>query len=425
MPSLYVTQKGDTPKGLAIKFYGNASQYPLILQVNPGLLAIKPPVSESGKLIIGQEIIIPDIAELADIFSNQPQNIGSDDPDEVTLIINDTQFKFWNGLSMEFAFDKLATEFSFKAPFEPAIPEYRAAFKPIFQPTSIYIGGKLVVKGQSFSNPSLSSDSNTVDVHGYAITGNLSKTPISEPYEFAAGASFTEIVTDVTRRFGIAVTITRAAREKADKPFDERVEFSATEDAAGKIISLAKERGLIISSTASGRLLVTLPKTEGRIVQAFVSGNPPTTVIAPSFNADALHTSYIGFAADTPIESNVPDKVKLSSIKQPGILPRIRAISPPDSSNITLEDSVRAERGRAFAEWFKVNIEAEGWRDKNGDLYAPNTLVSVYNPRAFIYSETKLFIRAVTLTKSETRKYVKMEGILPEAYSGSLPRIEL
>jgi len=425
MPKLYVTKKDDTPKGLATRFYGNASQYPLILQVNPGLLAINPPVSESGKLILGQEIIIPDIAELADLFTNQPSTISSEDPDEVAVAINETVFRFWNGLSIEFAYDKLAREFSFRAPFEPEFEQYRAAFKPIFQPTSIYIGGQLVLKGQSFAAPSLAPDSNTVEVRGYSITGNLAKTPIIAPYEFGAGASFTEIATDIARRFGIAIVIDSKARSVSDKPYEERVEFSATEDVASKLISLAKERGLILSDNARGRLVVTIPKTEGSIVQAFVSGQPPTVSINPDFDGDALHTSYIGYASNNPVESDEAENRKLPGIRQPGIIPRIRAIAPPDSSNITLPDAVRAERGRAISEWFKVSVEVEGWRDRNGDLYAPDTLISVLNPRTMIYRETKVFVRSVKLRKSETRKSAIIEAVLPEAYTGGLPDIEL
>lgn len=429
MPVNYKIIKGDSPKSIAIKFYGDGSKGALIIQANPGLNYIAEPVTTEQKLIIGQDVIIPDLVDpipaldvsekkIVSLFNVNPEVVGSDDQDEVVLMINGQSFRGFNNLDIKFDYDKIANEFSFDAPFEPDIIEYRNAFKPIYQPTSIYIGGELVITGMSSARPNLSATSNTVKVTGYSITGTLDRTSLTGPFEYAEGVTFSELITDVAARMGIVVVIDSLARNIASKPYEKRIEFSPSENIGGKITSLARERGLILSPTFNGRLLVTKPKTEGETVQAFVSGELPALRFRPTYNPDALHTSYIAYAPGTPDEDTTADTFTLNGISQPGILPRIKGITPADSDNINLEDVVRAERGRAYAEWLKASLIVAGWRDKNGNIYQPNTLVTVKAPRSMIYEDTMFFIRAVTLSKSEDRKSARLDMILPEAYSG-------
>lgn len=430
MPSNYTTITGDTPQDIAINYYGDGSQYVLILQANPDLQGVAVPIISDTELAAGQDIIIPDLvdpspAESEDIvkttsqFDNTVDETGAENPDEVQVIINGQTFKFFNGFSLSLAYDKLANEFSFTAPFDPDIQEIRDAFKPIYQPTDIYIGGKLVLKGQSAARPVLEPNRNAVNVSGYTITGTLSKTAISDPFEFKAGSTFADIITDIARRFGLAVVIDATAKEEADKPYEERVVFSNTARVGGKLTRLAQGRGLILSSTFNGRLRVTKPNVEGETVQAFVSGDESTTInIVPAFNADALSTSYIAYAPESAPVSAGADSASLKGIKQPNIIQRMHAIIAPEGANIDVEAAVRGERGRSYGEWLKINVDAVGWRDRNGNLYQPNTLVTALAPRAMIYDELTLFVRNVTLNKSNNRKSARLELILPQALSG-------
>lgn len=429
MPTNYQTINGDTPQKIASKFYGDRSKGYLIVGANPGLKFVAYPATTSQVLVTNQNIIIPDQVDptptetaepvkVVSLFDTTAQRVAADDDDEVILTIRGRAFKKFNQLSIKFDYDKIANEFSFTAPFEPDLDEYRAAFKPIYQPTAIYIGGQLIISGQSAARPLLTDDSNTVNVSGYAVTGNIDKSAITSPFEFDAGIAFSEIVSDIASRFGLAVVIDSAAADLASKPFEKRIAFEPNQPAGSKLATLARERGLIISSTYNGRVLITKPKTESSTVQAFVSGMPPALRFEPSFNPDALHTSYIAYAPETPDEEAEADSIELPGYPQPGIMPRIKGIVPGNTENQNIEDAIRAERGRAFGEWFNAILDVANWRDKNGQLYQPNTLVTVRAPRAMIYNDTTFFVRSVTLNKFEDRKTSRLELILPEALSG-------
>lgn len=429
MPLNYKTIGSDSPQSIAIKFYGDRSKGALIVSVNPGLKYVGEPVTTSQILIAGQEIIIPDqvdptpsetpeVQKTVSLFDRTPRTVAAADEDEVTLVIKGRSFRVFDNLSIKFDYDKIANEFSFDAPFDPGVPEYRDAFKPIYQSTDLYIGGELVIVGQSWANPALTSSSNTVKVTGYSKTGNIDRTAIVAPFEFDEGTTFAALITDIASRSGLAVVIDPRASEAAAKPFEKRIEFSPSEKAGSKLATLARQRGLILSPTFNGRILVSKPVTEAETVQAFVSGELPVLSFLPTYNADALSTSYIGYAPGTPDEASEANNFSLNGYPQPGILPRIRGITPSDADNQNIEDAVRAERGRAFGDWFKASLTVAGWRDKNGNLYQPNTLVTARAPRSMIYEDTTFFIRAVTLNKSSNRKSAKIDLILPEAYSG-------
>ena len=430
MPANYTTIKNDTPRAIAIKFYGDGSQYALILQANPDIQASNSPILETTELAAGQDLIIPDNVEptpadnedqvkITSQFDKSAPVVGAEDPDEILIVINGQAFRFFNNSIINFSYDKLANEFSFVAPFDPDIPEIKAAFRTFFQPTNIYIGGDLILTGQSWANPSLEPGSNTVNVKGYIRTGNLSKSTIFEPYEFSEGSTLSEIITDIAKRFGLPVVIDSQARTEADKPYEARVTFSNTEAVGGKLTSLTKERGLVLSSTSKGSVLITKPAIEGETVQSFVSGEFSTTIdIKPEFNADALFTSYIAYAPENSIGSDIAEKATATGLKQPGIIQRIRAIVAPEAANINIQSAVDGDRGRSFGAWLKVSVTAVGWRDRNGNLYKPNTFVTARAPRSMLYEDVQLFVRSVTLNKSNNVKSANLELILPESLSG-------
>jgi prophage tail gpP-like protein/phage tail protein X len=429
MPTNYRTIPGDSLQKIAAKFYGDRSKGYLLAGANPGLKYTSDVITTATTLLTGQEIIVPDQAEpspsatpgpvkVVSLFDTTPQQVSAEDEDEITLNIRGQSFKNFNNIEIKFDYDKIANEFSFVAPFEPDVKEYREAFKPLYQPASIYIGGSLVISGQAFANPNLTSDSNTVTVRGYSITGNINKGCIVAPFQFDEGTTFAGMVTDIATRSGLAVVIDPRASEIANKPFEKRVVFSPSEPAGQKLATLARERNLILSSTFNGRILVTLPQTEAATVQAFVAGDLPTLSFEPTFNADALHTSYIGYAPETPEEGSEAADTKLDGFPQPGIIPRIKGVVPGNTENQNIEAALRAERGRAFAAWFSASLIVSGWRDRAGALYQPNTLVTVRAPRAMIYEDTTFFVRAVTLSRPENKKQSKLDLILPEALTG-------
>lgn len=429
MADNYITVKGDSLQGIAYKKYGDRTKGVLIQEINPGLKYVGDFITTSAVLVTGQSLIIPEQVDptpatsatekkKVSLFSNVPSTIGADDPDEVAMLINGLLFRAFDNLVMKFDYDKLANEFSFISEFNPDIDEYRTAFKPKYQPTAIYIGGSLVIDGQSGAVPTLDPSKNAVNVKGYGNPGVLTKSAIVAPFEFDEGSTFTDIITNIAGRFGLIVVIDPLAAELSAKPFEKRIQFSPSEKVGGKLISMTKERGIVLSSTFNGRVLVTVPNTSLATVQAFVSGELPVVDFNPNFNPDALDTSYIGYAPGSPDEATEAGIVTVDGYPQPGILPRIKGITPSEADNQTLEDALRAERGRAFGEWMSPRLTVEGWRDKNGNLYTPNSIVTVKAPGVMIYEDTKFFVRAVTMRKSSNRKGAVLDLILPEAFTG-------
>lgn len=425
MPREYVTSRKDTLKSIALRYYGDASQYPRILQANPSLKGVITSgaatsiLNSNTQLITGQKISLPDIAEIANLYRNDiAESVGYVLSDDITVVINGEAFRYWNGLNIKFSFDTIGDEFAFKCPFEPDLPEHRRAFKPFYQPTLIYVGGQLVIDGQSYAVPELSDSGTMVNVRGYTKTGALDKSCINDPFEFIGGSTFKQIATDIARRFGIKVKITSRAASLANKAYEDPITFSNTEFAGGKLNQLARELGVILSSDCDGSLIIDKALLTGDIVRSFSPDNPILLDVTPGYNANQLHTDYKGYSPVSASEIFGDQSATLKAFDMPGIIRTLKAITPPESSNTDILPALKAERGRAYGEFFSLSIRVLGWRDDNDDLYKKNTLISLVYPRAMIYKETKFLIRDVSMQRDDSNQVCELSLVLPESFAG-------
>lgn len=71
-----------------------------------------------------------------------------------------------------------------------------------------------------------------------------------------------------------------------------------------------------------------------------------------------------------------------------------------------------------------VSYVVEGiptWRDPKGNLWRPNTTITLKAPEAMIYRETEFLIRNVTLRQDAQSKTATLGLVLPGAFSGETP----
>ena len=61
------------------------------------------------------------------------------------------------------------------------------------------------------------------------------------------------------------------------------------------------------------------------------------------------------------------------------------------------------------------------WRDPNGDLWAPNTTVTLVAPGAMVYTEFEFIIRAVQFSRDSRETTATLELVLPGSFSGEIP----
>jgi prophage tail gpP-like protein len=95
----------------------------------------------------------------------------------------------------------------------------------------------------------------------------------------------------------------------------------------------------------------------------------------------------------------------------------------PDTDPAEVPDATKAELGRMFANVASWTIsDLPTWRDPQGELWQPNTTVTVNAPYAFIYRDSELLVRSVRLRQDpKNGERADLNVVLPGAFSSEVP----
>lgn len=334
----------------------------------------------------------------------------------VDIEVDGTRWGFWTEATLEHSVDRIGS-IRLKAPFDPTRAEMRAAFRPFdFVPMEVRINDELWLEGTKVSvDPEVTAQSSEVEVGGYALPGVLDDCnhPGSNvPLEY--------------EEIGL-----RALAEAFAAPYDVAVEFRGDEGSPFKkvrleaertplqlLIELAKQRNLVISSTAEGALLCWKSVQTGDPVGSIRDVDVPVTRIKPSFDPQNYFSEVTGFA------KSKTGRVGSKYTVQNPWLGRLRAksVTLDDTDKADAPEATRAWLGRMFAasaSWTVPDIPT--WRAPNGQLWTPNTTILVEAPHAMIYRTYELLIRDVALHQTADKDVATLTLALPGVFSGEIP----
>lgn len=399
------TRKGDTFDLLARRAYGDDRQSALLRSANPG--AVEP--FEAGVILTA-----PDQPNAP---QNRPATVQASSDDELALLINGQRFRYWQGVSITRSIDSMDT-LSISAPFEPDDAQFRATFKPFaFAPVNVTVGGAPLFTGTMITvDPALKEDGRTVTAACYsvpAVTGDCTAPASAYPLEWNE-AGLRTIAEATAAPFGLAVVF-----EAEEGAMFERVALKTGEKVLPFLIKLAQQRGLLVSSTERGQLLFTKAVKPGSPVARLVEGAAPLVDVIPVFNAQDYYSEITGIE---------PVVVGLRGGQVTVRNPRLRGVVRPlafevsDTVNADIEAACNAKAGRMFANVVNYSCNVSTWRDPSGNLWEPNTTVTVDAPGAMVYGEYEFLVRAVTLSRSSDGGEVATLALtIPGAFDSLIP----
>lgn len=395
------TRKGDTFDLLARRAYGDDRKSSLLSSANPG--AVEP--FEAGVVLT-----VPQTPK-------QTAGTQADDPSELALSINGKRFRFWTGISITRSIDAMDS-LLVTAPFDPADPVFREAFRPFaFAPVGLTVGGAPLFTGTMLTpDPDLKEDSRTVSAACYsvpAVTGDCTAPASAYPLEWD-NAGLSTIAAALVEPFGLSVVFD--AEEGATF---ERVALKPGEKALPFLIKLAQQRGLLVSSTEKGELLFTKSVAAGSPVARFTEGEAPLVDVAPIFNPQEYYSEITGIE---------PVVVGLQGGQITVKNPRLRGIVRPlafevaDTTNADIQAACDAKAGRMFANVVNYSITVATWRDPSGELWKPNTTLTVDAPGAMVYGEYEFLVRTVTLSRTgDGGELAVLALTIPGAFESKIP----
>lgn len=402
---MYETIKGDTFETIARKMYGSETEAKKISTANPGVYE---------PLIVGLEIIIPEASEA---LQNQQTQRAEAEYNEVAILLDGKRFRYWNSVEITRAIDSIDTV-NFNAPFDSENIEFRKTFQPFtFKKIVITVSGNALFTGTLVNiTPNLSSEQETISVDGYSFPGMLQDcTPSvnSLPLEFN-NQTLEEIAKKLLLPFGIEVEF-----QGEEQASFKKVACEPTEKIFSFLTKLAKQKGLLISSTETGKLLFKKATVNSKPVAILKQGKPPLLTASADFYPQEYYSHITG------IETT---KIGKKGAKYTEKNPHVKTIFRPliftasDIKSGELKQAVEAKIGRMFANFVNYNISLPTWRNSEGELWTPNTIISLEAPNAMIYKEYKFLIRSVVLSRDSEKESARLNVVIPNSFNNEIPK---
>lgn len=366
------------------------------------------------------------------------------DDDDVSILIDQEEFTAWPSVDIHLALDTFASV-EFEAPFEKDRREFRDLFRPFsFKPVEVRVaaagsgGGLLdaVGLGAAPSNPGrifngtllgidpdADAEKSVVKVSAYSLPGVLQDCMApadSTPIEFE-GLDLREIAKSITAAYGLELDF----RAPPGAVFD-KVKLDVDRRLFDFLAELAKQRNIVISSTPEGALLCWQSVTGTTPVARLRDDEQPVTKVSASFSPQTYFSEITGFAT---ARKKRKGKNARKGSRFTELNPRLTGILRPmsftlgDTEDAGAPEATRAKLGRMFGNMAQYAVNVATWRDPQGDIWRPNTTVTLLAPDAMVYTESQFLVRTVDLHQDAEKSTAVLGLVLPGAFSGTVPEV--
>lgn len=407
--SSYVIKNGDTFASIARTQLGDDSLASIISSGNPGV--IEPlPVGKTIFLVDTPQISASSISPTSTTNSNVREN-------QTTVTIDGVAFKYWSTINIKRSFS--ANDIlEMTALFEPRNEEFKAIFKPFsYKSVVVKVAGELIFNGILMEvTPVITKNSKTVLMSCYSLPGVLNDCtqPVGEDIKYQFNEmNLEEITKTIVKPFGLGVVF-----DSDPGPIFNDVRIAENKIILRFLTKLATQRGLVISSTADGKVLfrksaITPP------VASIEEGAPPLLSIVPDFKPQEYYSHVTGIQ---PTALGIPgSQYTLANTKLTDSL-RPLVFTVNDAADGDNQTAVEAKVGRMFANSVSYNMELSSWRDSKAVIWTPGATISVFAEGAMIYKKYNFLIRSVDLFRDDNLETAKLNLVLPGAFSGEIPK---
>ena len=405
MSETYEVQLGDTFASIARVVYGRDDYADLIRSANPG--ATEP-------LIAFTILTIP---PNPDTFFAETPGVVQTKGETPSVVIDGVVFDKWTEFTLTRCIDRMDT-IELSAPFDPSDQQQVKILQPFtFKRLTVWSGVEFVLEGFVFNVlPKLNESSRTVEISGYSRPGVLNDCmPSSGEYPVSwVNADLFTIAYQLCKPFTIPIV----ADDDVGPVWDEQSCNPGT-SILSFLAKLAKERKVVIGNDELGKLTLRQSVKPGNPVTRLVESKPPLTRVMADFKPDSyfshvtvLPTYSLGYGDDGPVTR---ENKHLKTVFRPYVF------KAGDSVEASLPDIADAKIGRMFGEAISYRIEVNTWRDKNGDIWKPNTTITLNAPSVMVYNDYEFVIRRVTLKRTADSETATLDLSLPGLFNGEQP----
>lgn len=340
------------------------------------------------------------------------------DKDEVIVLIDGKEFGGWTEFEDTHHIDSFSTV-TFGAPFEADRRAFRDAFRPYsFAPLEVGIDGESIFKG-TLVGPSPNSDPTASSVYAsaYSLPGVLATACVPAenlPLEFR-GLTLHAMALALCRPLGIEVQL-----DVSDGSPFAKSKLEVDQFILDFLAEAARQRGVVLSNTTDGALLIQRSTGEGRPVARLEGGISPVVGVIASPPSEEYYSHITGFS--TTKKGKLGSHYTVRNPKLPASVVRPSNFTLSDTESGDVPAAATAKLARMFGASCAYDVDLCTWRDPRGKLYIPNTTTTLKAPNAMVYSDYEFLIRTVTRRRDAVSKTASLRLVLPGAYSGQIPK---
>jgi prophage tail gpP-like protein len=396
----YTIQDEDSLSQVARRAYGNYIHWPRIWRANQSALRSGDP----DLIYPGEVIYIPELGELA----RNDKGLANQGADDLLIVIDGLEIRSTASRVM-LTMDTASDGWTASLPWQPGYnPEIDKRFLPYaYPPAKVYIGGVLKISGYLYTVGSSISDSGIViNLEGFSRTADMIDSTLRPPYE-ENNVTLKQRALKLVQPHGVKAVF----EVDTGGPFD-RVTASESDTIFAHLNKLARERGVLISSTPDGNLLFTEANTKAAPVATLEEGREIVTNFEATFDGRKRFNTYRAVSS-TPLGAS-EGIVKDNKVPRS----RIKTFRIEDSIAGEMKTAATWERNRTLADALTIPLPVQGWlNERTGKPWEPNTKVTVIAPSIHIPKGFDFLIRSVEFTETENEKSAILNVVPPQVYT--------
>jgi prophage tail gpP-like protein len=343
-----------------------------------------------------------------------PVPLTDKDPDDFTIVIEGVPLRVQTGEVVR-AMDNVVDGWSALVRWDPLNADQSELLRPYgYQKAECYLGKELVITGLMPNTASKGTSEGTFKrLAGFSLPVDIIDDNVLPPYE-QTKITLEERARTLTKDYPFSVIF----EAPNDEPFD-RITSTVDDKVFSHLLSLAQQRGTLITSTPFGELLFTVANTDGAPVDTIADNFPPGTEYEINFNGRDRFYEHRARAQSPGRRKRKKSKLKTASAFDT-IVPehRFHTFDADEASLGNLQLAADWERSKSIAKALTIPYPVSGWYTSKGELWKENTIVTVQSNVLHVPDGYNFLIRQVTYKFSAQGTSAVLGLVPPQAYTG-------
>lgn len=415
----YTIVAGDNLSHISTAAYGTPRDWRKIWKANKATLKSGDP----NVIFPGEVIWIPGQVEAEQAEraaqGDTATRLAGKAKDDFTVVVDGIEVPCVDGRAFR-AIDSAADGFTALIPWDPTgtgkrTRELVEKLRPYTYPDcECYVGGELVMRGRLYTiEASISERGRTLALEGWSYAADLVDSTVRPPYE-AKKITLEQRAKDLLEGFAIALNF-----ELDEDPTFDRITIQPTETVFAHLLTLARQRGALVTSNAQGELVIRRAAVDGGSVYTLQEGYRPLAQASIRFDGRARFNTYE--AITSAPRKKGKNKSSPTAVAKDDVVPSVRTyrFQSDETTETTITEAANWERSRRVADSLTINVPVDGWQvPGTGELWRENTIVTLESPTLFVPDGFNFLIRSVEYVFGDNGTIANLELVPPQTYTG-------